>query len=55
LLISFTVSYAASKKQQSFPAVSWSGVWQITASGCEDQPVKRNEHAFSFITLQFFM
>jgi hypothetical protein len=27
-----------------------SGVWQITASDCEDQPVKRNEHAFSFIT-----
>jgi len=37
-----TVSYAALKKQQSFPAVSLSGVWQITASGCEDQPVKRN-------------
>ncbi|MDP3694890.1 MAG: hypothetical protein Q8R42_02105, partial [Desulfocapsaceae bacterium] len=42
----FTAPYAASKKQQSFPAVSWSGVWQITASGCKDQPVKRNAHAF---------
>jgi hypothetical protein len=33
LAIPFTISYAATKKQQSFSAVSLRGAWQITYKG----------------------
>jgi hypothetical protein len=41
LLFSFTDSYAASRKQQSLPAVSWRGVRQQTNTG------DRNQQGFS--------
>jgi hypothetical protein len=49
LLISFTDSYATSKKQQSFPAVSLSGAWQTTTSA--PQRITRSLRCRVFLSL----